>query len=51
MFGGQHRADEVTRAERVGWTWMKKSTTPANHLPRENARLRKCIGVYEETEN
>jgi len=43
MFGGQHRSDELTRAERVGWTRIR-STTEID--PSSNrALLRKRMGV------
>jgi WD40-like Beta Propeller Repeat len=45
MVGGQHRADEVTWAEQVGWTCLKKSTATEKHPPRRRADLRISRGM------
>src|SRR5712692_740550 len=39
MVGGQHRADEVTRAERVGWTRMKIN----RRRRRTSCRVKTCV--------
>ncbi len=41
----------MTRAERVGWTWVKQIDDSGESSAEEKARLRKCMGVHEGTEN
>ena len=42
MFGGQHRVDEVTRTEPVGWTGKKQPENCGAALTEKQARL--CAG-------
>ena len=46
MFGGQHRVDEVTRTEPVGWTGKKQPENCGAALAREGtgaAQLWECV--------
>jgi hypothetical protein len=51
MFGGQHRDDEVTRTELVGWT--RTTIGELRHIapPEKTAGLRRCESVCERNKN
>ena len=45
MFGGQHRVDEVTRTEPVGWTGKKQPENCGAALAREGTGAAQLWGV------
>jgi hypothetical protein len=51
MFGGQHRDDEVTRTELVGWTRTTIGELRRSAPPEKTAGLRRCEGVCERNKN